>query len=509
MFGEKTHRSIYLLLLTLLGGTMLTSVWLANLMWVLLLANWVIEGRWREKWQMACKSRLLQAFVALYLLLVIGLLWTSNLAHGMEVLQVKLPLLVVPVVVLTSRPVEGRARRTILLIYVATVLAVSIVGAVRLVTIPDLPYRDAVPHISHIRFALNCCMAIFIMCGMRTPDRWFFTAGRMLIVGWMLAFLVLLHSYTAAVVLLAVSLVMLLVYWRRWPLIALWVLLVGVAVAVVCIEVKSYYRLVPMATEPLRPTTVAGNPYFHAEDGIIENGNYVNNYICHDEMRREWNRRSNVSFDDGVVATGYAVEPTLVRYLNALGLTKDSVGVCSLTAAQIDAVERGVANPVYESGNPVKKMVYVMLLEREFYVHTHAVLGFTMLQRFELWRHEARIIGDNPWFGVGTGDVDDQLHASLSVDSSELAGTTKRGHNQYLSLIAALGFIGFAVVLFMYLRAIPGMRLSPLMLAWLLTILISCLTEDTLDTLAGILFCTWFLSFRNRQCTNTTPLPTA
>lgn len=327
----------------------------------------------------------------------------------------------------------------------------------------------------------------------------------MLIVVWLLVFLVLLHSYTAAAILLVVSLAMLLAYWRRWPLIALWVLLVGAAVTVVCFEVKNYYRLVPMATEPLRTTTVAGNPYFHAEDGIIENGNYVNNYICQEELRREWNRRSDIPFDGGQVATGYAVEQTLVRYLNALGLTKDSVGVGTLTAAQVAAVERGVANPVYEAGNPVKKMVYVMLLEREFYVHTHAVVGFTMLQRFELWRHEVRIIADNPWIGVGTGDVDDELHASLAADGSELTGTTKRGHNQYLSLIAALGFLGFAVILFMYLRTIPGIRISPLMLAWLLTILISCLTEDTLDTLAGILFCTWFLSFRNRQCTNTTP----
>ena len=48
-----------------------------------------------------------------------------------------------------------------------------------------------------------------------------------------------------------------------------------------------------------------------------------------------------------------------------------------------------------------------------------------------------------------------------------------------------------------------GKKITPLMLAWLLTILISMLTEDTLDTLAGIMFCTWFLAFRH----NTTKQP--
>ena len=113
---------------------MVTSVWASNLMWVLLGVNWLFEGRWREKWQMARQSRLLQAFVALYLLYLVGMLWTDNIAHGWTILQVKLPLLVVPLVVLTSRPLVGRARCLVLAGYAATVLVVSVIATVRLVT---------------------------------------------------------------------------------------------------------------------------------------------------------------------------------------------------------------------------------------------------------------------------------------------------------------------------------------------------------------------------------------
>lgn len=494
-----------MVLLALLGGTMVTSVWAANLVWVLLGVNWLLEGRWSEKWQMARESRLLQAWVVLYAVLLLGMIWTQNIGHGFDVLRVKLPVLLVPLVVLTTRPLEERSRRAVLWFYASVVVVVSMIGLVRIVTIPELPYRDAVPYVSHIRFALNCCMVIYIcmatMARVRSKWRWV----ALPVAVWMLTFVVMLHSYTALAVLAVVSLVTLLVYYRHWWMVGMWLVIVLTAGAIVGYEVRNYYRMVSLATEPLRAVTVNGNPYWHAEDGIIENGNYVNNYICREELRRGWERHSMLPYDS-MTAAGYNVESTLVRYLNGMGQTKDSVGVASMSETDIAAVERGVANPVYEDGNVVKKMVYVMLLEREYYVHTNAVAGFTMLQRFELWRTTIHLIGKNIWIGVGTGDVDDELHALLDRQDSELSGTTKRSHNQYLSLVAAVGLIGFVIVAFLFIRTLAGRRikLSPLMLAWLLTILISCLTEDTLDTLAGILFCTYFLAFREQQCTNTT-----
>ena len=114
MFPAKIHRYIYIVLLTLLGGCMVCSTWAANLMWVLLGANWVFEWRWREKWQMARSSRVLQAYLAFWLILLVGMLWTSNAGAGLSLLQVKLPLLVVPLVLLTTPALKGRPRRTVL-----------------------------------------------------------------------------------------------------------------------------------------------------------------------------------------------------------------------------------------------------------------------------------------------------------------------------------------------------------------------------------------------------------
>lgn len=498
MFPAKVHRRIYIVLLTLLGGCMVTSTWASNLVWVLLGANWVLEGRWREKWQMARGSRLLHLYIGFYLLLLAGMLWTENQPYGWSIMQVKLPLLVVPLVILTTRPLRGRVRHWVLWAYAATVLVVSVIGMVRMCTIPGLPYRDAVPYISHIRFALNCCMVVFLCAGVAVRHRSLLhRAVAIAVLLWMLAFIVLQHSYTAIAVLAVVSLLTLIVYRRRWPLIALWMAVAGCLVFFVAYNVKQYYRMGPLSTEPLRSHTASGNAYFHARDGIIENGNYVNNYICTDELREQWTRRSAMPYDSETLA-GYGVEPTLVRYMNCLGLTKDSAGIAAMSDGQIGAVERGVANPVYEGGNPLKKMVYVMLLEREFYVHTRAVKGFTMLQRLELWEATLDVIADNLWTGVGTGDVVDAMQEYLAASKSELSGRGMRSHNQYLGTVAAIGILGVALLLFLAARTFSGRksRMAPLMLAWMLAILISMLTEDTVDTLAGILFCTWFLAFR-------------
>ena len=96
------HRRIYLVLLTLLGGCMVTTVGLSNVVWPLLLANWLFEGRWREKWQMARESRLLLAIAVLFLMHVLGLLWTSDMKPGLHIVERMLPFMAVPLVVLTT-----------------------------------------------------------------------------------------------------------------------------------------------------------------------------------------------------------------------------------------------------------------------------------------------------------------------------------------------------------------------------------------------------------------------
>jgi len=70
-------------------------------------------------------------------------------------------------------------------------------------------------------------------------------------------------------------------------------------------------------------------------------------------------------------------------------------------------------------------------------------------------------------------------------------------HNEYLTLIAQFGVPLFVLLVLVWLRATPRLRRQgSLFVAWVVAILASFLTENTLDSLAGILFCTWFMAFR-------------
>jgi hypothetical protein len=198
-----------------------------------------------------------------------------------------------------------------------------------------------------------------------------------------------------------------------------------------------------------------------------------------------------------LTASGYDLEATLIRYLNALSLPKDSLGVMALTDEQVLEVENGVANPVYVHGSLPRKMLYVIFFEYENYRCYRAVEGFSMLQRFELWTSATHIIGRHPWTGVGTGDLEAAMEEDFCATQSPLQGSRLMPHNEYLNLMAMLGIPAFVLLAVLFLFALPALRRQPLwMVAWAVAILVSCLTENTLDSLAGILFSTWFMAFR-------------
>ncbi|MDY6289119.1 MAG: hypothetical protein SPM02_06675, partial [Bacteroidales bacterium] len=115
-------------ILTGLAIGMTTSVFATNLLWVLLLANWVIEWQWAERWQALRNNRLLQAFLLLAAVHLVWLLGTENLAYGLYDLQKKLPLFVIPLVVLTSKPLQRKELLPVAAAYCLTVLTVSLVG---------------------------------------------------------------------------------------------------------------------------------------------------------------------------------------------------------------------------------------------------------------------------------------------------------------------------------------------------------------------------------------------
>lgn len=490
----RIHRRIFISLLILLVIAMTTSVFVSNMMWVFLLANWVAEWNWKEKFADFRHNYLLQAFLVLT---AVYLTWLLGSQDGcFSALQTQLPLFVLPLVLLTSAPLNRRELSLVAAHYVAAIIVVSLIGLVRYLTIPDLPYRKIVPYISHIRFALNICMALVIIAYvvLKQRRRWMYCVGGA-IACWLLVFLLMIRSYTGLIILAVTSVLLLVVFGKRVPrmprivasgTIGLLLILGSGLTAYYC---YSYYHLCPLSAQPLAVHTANGNEYSHSASQFIENGNYLRRYICSAEMRQEWNKVSSIRYDSTDRA-GYPVSETLTRYLNAIGTTKDSAGIARLTSQDIANIEQGVANPVYLQHGP-RKMVYVMCFEYESHKEGYSAKNFTMLQRYELWQNGWAIFKEHPLLGVGTGDVFSECLDRLTQNHSSLIEVPVwQTHNQYLNFLVAFGLLGFLIILGAFVRGVWLSRScrSALFTAFLCIALISFTTEDTLETLMGILF---------------------
>lgn len=507
------HRSIYFVLMLVLADSQPVSNYMMSATEILLAVNWVAEWDMRRKFRRENIHPLLVFFLVFLAVHLLWLIPTENLDYGLNDLFKKLPLFAIPLVVLTSRPLNKHQISVIMVFYVVAVFVATVIGRVRYVTMPDLPYRDIIPYISHIRFSLNVCVSIvllvaFMVVGWRrymASSKWYWVVEAVAasLVVLLVGFLMIVRSYTAIVILVVTGIVLLVVFWRKIAdrRIKTSVLLgaaavVGIGTWIFVTMTKDYYRLVPLATQPKVAYTVNGNPYSHGNDGMIENGNYVDDYVCLVELQSEWEKLGSLKLSD-TTSNGYAVFPTLVRYLNAKGVTKDSVGIQSLTPSDVEAIEKGIANPVYITGSSVRRMVYVLLYEYESYRCLNAVKNFTVLQRLELWKNGWRVFRDNPVFGTGTGDVVDVCHERLRADNSALTGTKKHIHNQYLTLLVTFGIVGFLVIAITFVWALRKEKFLsiPFVLAYLCILLISFISEDTLETLAGAVFSVYFLCF--------------
>ncbi|MCR5193385.1 MAG: O-antigen ligase family protein [Bacteroidales bacterium] len=518
----RIHHAIYFLLLIVLAGSQSVSKFMMSGMEILLAVNWVLEWDMRRKftWSYGQKGNerkegrwLLTAFLTLMAVHLVWMIGSANSDYGWYDIFKKLPLIAIPLVVLTSNPLNRKQLTFIFFFMVVTTFTATVIGYVRRMTIDDLPYRQIIPFISHIRFALNICLDLVLIAWFMIERRkrrkgfdWLQVAMVALTV-WFLLFLLIIRSYTGFIVVLVTTTIMTIVCWRKIEKsqhrIAAATILSAIYLTIIItsvVIVRSYYKPCELATQPLASVTANGNAYTHGDDGVIENGNYVSHYVCEEELRREWSKRSTLGLED-TSSNGYTIMPTLVRYLNGLGTTKDSTGMQLLTDTDVRAIERGEANPEYVYGNVVKKMYYVMLFEWESHRKTGAVKNFSVMERFELWGNAWQVFCAHPLLGVGTGDVVDECHANLEANGSMLSGTTKHAHNQYLTFLVTFGVIGFLIIAVAFIWAFrrEQIRHMPAIMAQIIIVLVSFVAEDTLETLAGCVFAVLFICLATRM----------
>jgi O-antigen ligase len=218
---------------------------------VLLSIAWSLDGHWKTKFQSLKNQPLVRLFAALYLLHVIGLLYSENLTQGLFELEKKAAYIVFPVVFATSPYLNQRVIMRLLGCFVITcfLAAVFCLGHAfyQFHQTGDSSYffyhkLSSILHDLHaVYFSVYIAFSIFILLFMlkrfrenlKTPTK----AAIILLVGFFMVFLVLLSSkiIIATFFLLLITIVFKIILEKKGVIIALLVLLLSVAATVVSV----------------------------------------------------------------------------------------------------------------------------------------------------------------------------------------------------------------------------------------------------------------------------------
>ena len=476
------------------------------------------QGGFKDKFSRFCNNKAAVLLVAFFLMHLVGLLYTADFQYAMKDLRVKLPILVMPLVLSSMPPLDRKRFDFVMLVYVLSVFVATLFSFSTYLKHDYEDVREISHFISHIRFCLNIvfCMAIIgyylvksrrVVEPVETPvlkclNRFL----QCFLLLWFVYQIYIFESLSGYVILAAVVVVSAVYAFLRWKTGRGWRIAVGVsALAVLLVasvvlkrQIKPLLKVESVDFSTLEQKTALGNDYWH--DTIynpVEDGKFVGLYYCKKEMQEAWSERSNLPFE-GTTTNGENLEATLARYLTSKDLRKDAQGVMALTDEDIRNIEQGVANYNNWKHPGLQARLSSTLFEYNLYRRFNNPNGGSLAQRIEFTRASFHIIGQHPWFGVGTGDVPQAFSQAYDEIQSPLKEEFRfRAHNQYLAIAVAFGLVGLAFFLFVLLFPWLSSRRNHtyLYLVFLCIMLLSMFPEDTLETQAGASLFAFFEAF--------------
>ena len=463
----------------------------------------------KTKFQRFLHNRIALVVVALYVMHLIGLVYTTDFAYAFKDLRVKLPLLILPLVLSSASPLEKKHSDLVMLIYVASVFIATCLSFGTYLQHQYDDIRDIAHHISHIRLCLNIVTAMGVAGYylFTRNERWWQRLLQVFLIVWFAFQLHIFESLSGYLALAGlIGATLLFVYFTKvrsllWKAVGL---LVIIALPVLA-GIWLYRTLAPMLARPqvdfaqLDTKTALGNDYWH--DTVcfpVENGRYVGLYFCRPEMREAWNQRSSLDYN-GLTLNGENLEATLARYLTSKDLRKDAAGVAALDEQDLRNVEQGVANYVNWSHPGLYSRLSSTVFEYNQYREYNNPNGGSLSQRIEYTKASLFLIKKHPVFGVGTGDIPNAYRQAYDELQSPLEPQYRnKAHNQYLSITVGFGLVGLVVFLISLLFPYcSSKRNRTFIYTFFLAIaLLSMLPEDTIETQAGVM---WF-AFFNSLC---------
>ncbi|MES2761004.1 MAG: O-antigen ligase family protein [Bacteroidota bacterium] len=522
MLPAVWHRYIFLFGLIGLASGMMFGTVPTSIPQIILAANWLLEKDFVWKWQQLRSNKIFWILSSLFLLHLVGLAYTDNIPKGLDDLRNKLPLLILPLILFSTKPLLFKELRLLfgfffLSVFVSSVCCYLVYAGFTKKVIIDV--RNASVFMSHIRFSLFIAFTIIGLLYTSIKEKQISIKLTCISVTlWLLFFMYKLEMATGFLCLVLVGGILLLMFSVRW-------LHKAVVFGLIIVSGLIGFFIINKATADLRmfdknPTNSANiildktaNGRYYLQDtvfGMAENGNLITINIHDKELAAEWNKLSAVPFD-GPDKKGNNLRYTLLRYMASKGLRKDSAGITSLSQQDIINIENGNTNYKYNINSGLSSKWRDLVWEYTKYQRGENPSGHTLTMRLEFWKTACYIMQQQPLLGVGTGDIQDSFNKAYTETNSKLDMVWRlRCHNQYLAIGVAFGFFGlliFLIYLF-YPAIVLRKELHYLYWPFFLIALLSFITEDTLETQSGVTFFIffqslflWLASFKENKAT--------
>ena len=508
---EELHNGIYIFALAVMVCCLPLSRYVLSLSQFLLAFNWLAEAGFREKAAILRRKPAVLVFISISLIYLAGTLYSDNIPAALTKVKNTLPLVLIPLVISTSRPLSPKNVSRLFFLYTLAVSVAAIICILHYLLDPataDRNFRKLSLFIPHIRFALLIIMAIFILLyqvllkpfPIRRPLQAAFVAEAI----FLAAFLFMLRSFAGILIFfLCMSLFLvqasLIKGTKKSGYVAALVvvgLYFAAAFLVVFIYMKNFH---PPSVDPARldKITANGTRYEHdLTDKTMDNGHFVNLYICETELLTAWNARSEIKYDS-TDRRGQPVASTIKRYLTSKGLRKDAASLKQLRDEEIQAIENGRANYFFRTKPGFYQRLYETLWEIHIWRNTGYVKQHSFGQRIIYIQTAWEIIRNNPLIGVGTGDVQGQMMQITRKNQHEVEGRWKgEPHNQFTFFLMAFGIPAFIWIMFSWIYPVIVGRSYRYLLfnQFALTVLISMMVLDTIESYDNMVFFAFFYS---------------
>lgn len=466
---------------------------------MVLVVNWLAEGISRGTLKARFRTAFTEppsvVFLSFFGIHLLGLVHTTDLDWGLDLVRILLPVLSFGVVLATSPRLTGAEYRSILLLSAWAAVTCFLFGVLFSKGAPG-DYRALSVFISHIRLALLLCLAVVVFLTFKGSRPWV-TVCHWIAALWAIYAINALGSIQGLVILALIAWIMAFRRTRRmttgmrWSFRLLLIFIPFTALGDLVHLAGSSQRPIPPGLGQRSEWTARGSTYAHDTTNLqTENGNHVWTYIAWDELRSAWKQRTGRSLD-GMDDRGHVLWSTAIRYMSSKGLLKDSVGVMALTDADIAAIQKGATNIDHGTQSRIRQRFDEVLFELDLYRTKGIVSGHSVTMRLEFLKAGWAIAKEHWLVGVGTGDTQVAFDVQYEEMDSPLEGRWRlRAHNEYLTLWISFGVLGLCWSLFTWWW--PAYRMGawqrPLFIAWAVAFGVSCLTDDTIETQPGATF---------------------